>query len=176
MFKLEISIMKKQRGLILVELIAVIVLMGIIGSFTGFFLYTGINGYMMTKNTTEGALNAQMALDRITLELRDLNYFTSTPDTTAPDLSLSYKSQALTTGTRILKYDSGTNTIAINIANQDYTLLENVSSFSLAVTPKDLDNDGSVDDVATIEVGFNVNDIGKEFKTKIFPRHMVKNK
>ena len=168
--------MRKQRGFILVELITVIVLIGIIASFTGFFLNTGINGYLKTKNNTEGALNAQMALDRIALELRDLNYLTSTPDTTAPDLSLSFKSESQITGTRILKFDSGTNTIAINIANQDYVLLENVSSFSLAVTPKDLDNDGSDDDVATIEVGFNVNEIGKEFKTKIFPRHMVKNK
>ena len=81
--------MKSQKGLILVELIAVIVLIGVIGAFTTFFLYTGINGYVNTKNTTEGAMNAQMALDRISLELRDLDYFTSFTENS----SLSFTSE-----------------------------------------------------------------------------------
>jgi hypothetical protein len=171
--------MKHAKGLILIELISVIVLVGIIASFTGFFLYTGINGYMNAKTNAEGSLNAQMALDRITLELRDLNYFTSAPDTTAPDLSISYKSETLS-GTRMIKYDTSNETIFINIAGTDYKLLDDVTSFSLAVTPMDLDNDGSADDVAAIELGFKLGigneNIGKEFKTRIFPRHMVKNK
>jgi hypothetical protein len=54
-------------------------------------------------------------------------------------------------------------------------LLENVTDFSLTVTPEDLNRDG-VEDVASIEVGFHLHGIGKEFKTTIFPRHMVKNK
>jgi hypothetical protein len=43
-----------------------------------------------------------------------------------------------------------------------------------------LNNDPSENEVAAIEVGFKLgigdNHIGKEFKTRIFPRHMVKNK
>jgi type II secretory pathway pseudopilin PulG len=167
--------MKNQRGLILIELIAVIVLVGIIAAFTGFFLYTGMNGYLKTKNATEGALNAQMALDRITLELRNISYFTSA---TVPDTSLWYRSESeALPGARALKYASTDNTILISIDGTPYTLLENVSSFNLSVAPpKDLDNDGSSDDVAYIEVGFNINDVGKQFKTKIFPRNMVEHK
>ena len=160
--------MKKQRGLILVELIAVIVLMGIIGSFTGFFLYTGINGYMMTKNTTEGALNAQMALDRISLELRSIREIAPTPSST----SVTYKSETLT-GTRTLKYDGGK--IIINVDPDDYTLLEGVSSFLLSYSYQNLDHDAvPVDEVAHIDVEFNLGEIGKTFQTKIFPRNMVK--
>jgi type II secretory pathway pseudopilin PulG len=168
--------MKNHRGLILIELIAVIILVGIIATFTGFFLYTGFRGYLETKNTTEGALTAQMALDRITLELRDLNYFTSL----VQDSSLTYKSEVLD-GTRILKYDSVNNAIVINIDNTDRTLLENVpaSDFKLSKQPRDLDNDGA-DEVAYFEVAFRVgldeNRIGREFRTKIFPRHMVQDK
>jgi hypothetical protein len=33
-----------------------------------------------------------------------------------------------------------------------------------------------VEEVAHIDVGFYLPDIGKEFKTKIFPRHMVEKK
>lgn len=160
---------KSQKGLILVELIAVIVLVGIIAAFTTFFLYTGIQGYVNTKNSTEGAFSAQMALDRISRELRDLDYFAAPLE---PNESLTYTSEVLS-GTRTLKYDS--NTIWIRVGSNDYQLLEKVDSFTLSALPRDLDNDGA-DEVAFIEVGFRVNQIDRDFKTKIFPRHMVKNK
>ena len=161
--------MRNHRGFILIELIAAIVLTGIIASFTTFFLYTGFKGYLNSKNTNEGALSAQMALDRITLELRDIDYFTSAP---VANTSLSYKSEALT-GTRVLNYDSVNDEIEININNTPYKLLENVSSFILSVDCRDLDNGGSPNEVAYIDVGFNLDEIGKEFRTKIFPRNMV---
>jgi prepilin-type N-terminal cleavage/methylation domain-containing protein len=166
--------MKHQRGFILIELIAAIVLTGIIASFTTFFLYTGFNGYQKSKNTSEGALNAQMALDRITLELRNINYFTSAPDEIPPDLSMSYKSEELT-GTRTLKYNSNSDTIIINVNDIDYTLLNDVSSFSLSFTYLNLDNDAAPEDleVSRIDVGFNLNEIGKEFDARIFPRNLV---
>lgn len=161
---------KQPKGLILIELITVIVLVGIIGSFTTFFLYSGIEGYLKTKNTSEGALNAQMALDRISLELRDLNYFTSLTE----DTSLTFTSEVLS-GTRKLSYNS--NTIWISIGDSDYKLLEHVEpgSFQLSKTARDLNHDGS-DEIAYIEVGFRANEIGRNFNTKIFPRHMVKDK
>ena len=72
-----------EHGFALIELIAVIVLVGIIASFSAFFLYTGFQGYLNTKKATEGALNAQMALDRIALELRDIGNIIPTPTSTA---------------------------------------------------------------------------------------------
>ena len=165
--------MKHQRGLVLFELITVIVLVGIIGIFATFFLYSSINGYLKTKNTSEGAMDAQMALDRISLELRHLSYFTSSP-VTSGNASLSYQSEVLG-GNRMLKYDSVNDTMTINISGTDYLLLEDVTSFNLSVTADDLNLDG-VNDVASIGVGFYLHGIGKEFKTTIFPRHMVKNK
>ena len=158
------------QGLILIELITVIVLIGIIASFTTFFLYSGIQGYLSTKNTHEGALNAQMALDRISLELKHLNYFTSF----TPDSSLTFTSTVLS-GTRKLSYHS--NTIWLSIGAEDYRLLDRVTagSFRLAKTARNLNAEGS-DEVAFFEVGFRVNEIGREFSTKIFPRHMVEDK
>ena len=165
--------MNKQKGFALIELMAVIVLVGIIASFSTFFLYTGFNGYVNTKNATEGALNAQMALDRISLELRNINELTSTPTST----SLSYKSEEFT-GTRTLKYEN--QTVFIRVGTTDHMLLDNISTFNISKdAPQDLDNDGS-DDVSGIEVefrvGLNENEIGKWFRTRIFPRHMVEDK
>ena len=157
------------------ELVAAIVLTSIIAGFTAFFMYTGFKGYEDTRNRNESALSAQLALDRITLELRDLDYFTAAM---ADNISLAYTSKVLP-GNRVLKYES--QKIIIEIDNTDYPLLENVTSgsFQLSASPKDLDGNGT-DDVEYIEVGFKVGTgdsiIDKEFKTKIFPRHMVADK
>ena len=161
-----------QRGFVLIELITVIVLIGMIAGFTTIFLYTGFKGYEDSKTRNEGALSAQMALDRITLELRNINFIDPTPSST----SLTYKSETLT-GTRTLKYVG--DTILINVdppgdVAKDYTLLEDVSSFQFAYTYLNLDHDTApVDEVANIAVEFSLTDIGKKFKTKIFPRYMV---
>ena len=166
---------KQPQGLILIELITVIVLIGIIASFTTFFLYSGIEGYLKTKNTNEGALNAQMALDRITLELRNMAELTATPDTTAPDLSIYYKIESVT-GTRELIYDSSDNAIKISVNNgADYhRLIENVADCDFSFTYQNLDHDTvPVNEVALIDIRFNLTGIGKEFKTRIFPRNMV---
>ena len=163
--------MNNQQGFALIELIAVIVLVGIIASFSTFFLYTGFSGYLNTKNATEGALNAQMALDRIALELRNISDIIPTPSST----SVTYKSEELT-GTRTLKYVG--NEVFINANANDYKLLENISSFTLSFTTIDLDHrKPSDDEVAQIAVAFRISDIGnsgKEFKANIFPRNMVK--
>ncbi len=146
-----------------------IVLIGIIATFTGFFIYSGINGYLRAKYITNGSMDAQRALDRISLELRDITDITPTPGAT----TVTYHSATLT-GTRTLKYDVNTDTIFIRVDPNDYPLLENVSSFNLSYTYKNLDDDTAlVDEVANIDVAFNLKDIGKGFKTKIFPRNLV---
>ena len=161
--------MKHSKGLILIELIMTIVLIGIIATFTGFFIYSGINGYMRTQLITNGSLDAQRALDRISLELRDITSITSTPNPT----SFTYQSQTLT-GTRTLSYDENADTIFIRVEPNDYALLENVSSFNLSYDTRNLDNDpASVEEVAYIEVAFNIDGIGTDFQTRIFPRHLV---
>ncbi|MEJ2286503.1 MAG: type II secretion system protein [Desulfobacterales bacterium] len=81
--------MKQEKGLILIELIMSLVLIGIIASFTGFFIYSGINGYLRAKEITAAALDAQRALDRMSLELRYIDYFTANPVHPAPSTCVS---------------------------------------------------------------------------------------
>ena len=158
------------KGFALIELIAVIVLVGLIAAFATFFLYSGIKGYLSTKMANEGALNAQMALDRISLELRDLDYFTSFTEHS----SLTFTS-VVVSGTRRLSYSS--EAIWLSVGTDNNKLLGNVDSgsFILSKTARDLNDDGS-DEVAFFEVGFSLNEMGRDFKTKIFPRHMVDDK
>ena len=162
--------MNNQQGFALIELMAVIVLVGIIATFSASFLSTGFNAYLNTKNTTEGALNAQMALDRISMELRNINDAISFVE----DASVSYRSNELA-GTRTLRYELNSNTIQINVDNSDYNLLEDVpsNSFKLSIDCQDIDGDDVPDDIAHIDVRFQVGEIGNEFKARIFPRNMA---
>jgi type II secretory pathway pseudopilin PulG len=158
--------MKQPKGLILIELIMTLVLIGIIATFTGFFIFNGTNGYLRAKIITNGALDAQRALERISLELRTIDYFTSAPQT---DVSLTYKSTELT-GTRRVRYDSGV--IYIGTVGNQQPLLEKVTNFTLKLGHADVSEDGS-NNVKRIHVGFNIEDIGKRFQTRIFPRNLV---
>ena len=169
--------MKQEKGFILIELIMTIVLVGIIASFTGFFVYSGINGYLRAKEITASALDAQRALDRMSLELRYIDYFTANP---ALHTSLEYisKDPVLSTGIRRVLFSTSNpnnHMILIGMKDNEQPLLEHVDpgSFNLRVWYKDLDQDGTADDVAYIDVGFNIENIGTDFATRIFPRNMV---
>ena len=169
--------MKNQKGLILIELIMTIVLIGIIASFTGFFIYSGINGYLRAQYISNGSLDAQRALDRISRELRDITQIIPTPS----DTSVTYLSAAqrdgtpVLTGTRTLKWEVNTETIFIRVEPNDYPLLENVSVFNFSYDTTNLDNDPGPppDEVAYIDVEFKLRDIGTDFKARIFPRNLV---
>jgi prepilin-type N-terminal cleavage/methylation domain-containing protein len=165
--------MDNQKGFALIELMAVIVLVGIIATFSAYFLTTGFNAYLNTKNTTEGALNAQMALDRISMELRNIRELTGTPTST----SLFYKSED-PAETRTLKYEN--QQVFIRVNTTDHMLMDNISAFTISHSSQDLDDDGSNDDVSYIEVAFRVglneNAIPRWFRTRIFPRNMVEDR
>jgi len=164
------------KGFTLVELIVTIVLVGIIGTFTTLFLYTGLSGYLRARDTAEGALKAQIALDRISLELRDINAisaFNASPD---PNPSIDYTSTTLP-GQRRIRYDSTNNEIFIRIGGvggDENLLLDGVRSFAMTPNYADLNYysiGGNV--VEAINVLFTVGEINRQFSTQIFPRNMV---
>jgi prepilin-type N-terminal cleavage/methylation domain-containing protein len=156
-----------QNGFTLVELIVTIVLVGLIGVFTTLFVYTGLNGYLRARDTSEGALKAQIALDRISMELRDIDsigVFTA-------GSQIDYTSRTLS-GDRQILYGNGV--ISINAGNGARTLLDEIESFSMTLTQADLNADGS-DEVQAIEIRFNFvqERFTRQFNARIFPRNMV---
>ena len=165
-------------GLILIELVVSLVLIGIIGVFTGLFIYTGVNGYLNARDATEGALRAQVALDRIRWELRDIDSIASV-DQTGPDYSIIYTSDlaAFSGSNRTLEYHSGDNekflTLKVDTGPEN-KLLTGISSFSLAMGTADLDGiSGPKGEVSGITVTFTLKNIGQVFTTDIYPRNMV---
>jgi prepilin-type N-terminal cleavage/methylation domain-containing protein len=161
---------KYEKGFTLVELIVTLVLVGMIGTFTTLFMYTGLNGYLRAKDTSDGALKAQIALDRISFELRDINRVSDFNANTNVD----YTSETLPLARRI-RYDAGNGEILLSVGGNENLLLDDVQAFSMSVTYKDLNNYGdNVDEVETIEISFAVGEIGRPFRARIFPRHMVR--
>jgi prepilin-type N-terminal cleavage/methylation domain-containing protein len=158
---------KQENGFTLVELIVTIVLVGIIGTFTTLFMYTGLNGYLRAKDNSEGALKAQIALDRISLELRDINEI----EAFTANSKIDYFSTALT-GDRQITYNAATDTISMDVDGSVNVLLDDVQSFNITAAYSDL-IPGGTNEVEAIDVSFTVGEIGRQFSTRIFPRNMV---
>ena len=166
--KIQPSI-RAQKGFTLVELIVTLVLVGIIGTFTTLFMYTGLNGYLMAKDTSEGALKAQIALDRISLELRDIDKIDLV--TYSDDTRIDYTSVTLP-GNRKILYNGGV--ISLDVNDNPHALLDEVSDFTLRMIPQELNYFAdNKDEVQAIDVSFKVGGIEREFSARIFPRHMV---
>ena len=99
---------KQENGFTLVELVVTIILVGLVGTFTSLFIYTGLNGYLTAKDTSDGALKAQIALDRISLELRDIDKITAYNE----NVEIEYTSTTLP-GNRKITFN--TNAIIIDV-------------------------------------------------------------
>jgi type II secretory pathway pseudopilin PulG len=167
--------MEPKKGFILIELIVTIILVGIIGIFAGLFLYTGFNGYLNAKETAEGALKAQIALDRISLELKDIDSITAFNANT----SIAYTSVTLP-GARSIQYNAGSDTISIGVDGNFNVVLDNVSEFNLTTTNVDLDNSGDGNnEIAHIDLSFRISLTTtpgispRLFSTQIYPRNML---
>jgi len=155
------------KGFTLIELIVTIVLVGIIGTFTSLFLYTGISGYLTARDTAVGALKAQIALDRLSLELRDINSIDLA--TFEANGRIDYTSTTLP-GDRKILYNGGV--ISLDVDGNVNELLNEVSDFKMSLTPADLIADAK-DEVQGVNVSFKVGEIGRVFSARIFPRNMV---
>jgi prepilin-type N-terminal cleavage/methylation domain-containing protein len=161
---------KPQGGFVLIELVTTLVLIGIIGVFAGLFLYTGINGFMASKRNSETALAAQITLDRISAELRQIS---SLPIAPIANTSITYLSNDKDlTGTRKIRYDSGAGIIYFSRDGVENPLLDKVATFSLAWTSANMDNAGG-DEISTIQIGFTIADVGTPFNVRIHPRFFI---
>jgi len=160
--------MRPESGFTLIEIVVVLVLLGVIATFSSLFLVTGIEGYLSSREASKAALKARVTLNRISLELRDINDIPSAPVT---NTSITYTSDTLP-GTRVTKFSGGN--LYISVDGTDYMLLDNVSNPALTATYDDLDNDSSNgNEVAYIDVGFTISNIPSAFDVRIYPRNLV---
>ncbi len=166
-----------QKGLILIELVVTLILIGIIGGFTGLFLYTGVTGFLTSKKTSETALKAQATMDRITIELRNIKWESNRPVLNSTSITYQSDDTENLPGTRSISYNSSNGTINLTVDGTPNVLLDQIqpNSFNLSWTERDLNNlfsDG--DELAEIQIVFKVLDVGTQFTVRVYPRNMVK--
>ena len=162
--------MHKEAGFTLIEVVASLVIVGIIAVFSSLFLVVGLQGYEFTRNAADAAVNAEVALNRISLELKTIEKIPlGSPPVTNSSLTYT-SSEDILTGTREIKFDSGNLYITVN--SVDYKLIGDVTTPLVEVQLDDLDNDGAADDVAYITVGFTLSSI-PAFQVRVYPRTMI---
>ena len=155
--------LKQEAGFTLIEIIVTLMLVGILSVFAGLFMTTFLNGYFMVKNNSDTAMKAQMALDRISIELKDVSALSA----------LTYNSLITYTNPsgagRTIKF-VGSNIYLSTPA--DNILIDHVQAFQLSATYRNVYN-VTANDVAFIDIGFTVSGYNNPFSTRIFPRTRV---
>jgi prepilin-type N-terminal cleavage/methylation domain-containing protein len=161
---------KREAGFTLIEVVVTLVLVGILSVFAGMFMTTFLNGYFMVKNNSDTAMKAQMALDRISLELQNISPISPSvpsPVSVLTDNSLITYTNLSGTG-RTIKF-VGSNIYLSTPA--DNILIDNVQAFTLSATYRNVYR-VAADDVAFIDIGFTVSGYNT-FSTRIFPRTRI---
>jgi prepilin-type N-terminal cleavage/methylation domain-containing protein len=166
-----------QKGFTLIELVTTLILVGIIGAFTSFFLYTGTLGFLTSKFSSEAALKAQIALDRISTELRHIQVLVS-PTPTSTNIGYRSFDQSLLPGVRRISYNSANREILLSVDGNSNVLLDNVNTFAFSGATRDLDNSGDGNnEISEIRVTFTVRSASGDnetgFSAVIYPRSML---
>jgi prepilin-type N-terminal cleavage/methylation domain-containing protein len=155
--------MGNEKGFTLIELVATLVLVGIMAVGIAYFLVPGIQGYLFAQENAELTQKVELAMTRLTRELREC--YTCNGDQGQIDLAPPGYSFKNTLGNRTVELMNG------NLQINGYTLLDNIQSdpreilyrYSNATKPLLYD--------LHIEIAHLNNSDTQSFKTRIFPRN-----
>ena len=160
-----------HRGLVLIELVTTLILIGIIGVFTGMFLYTGVTGFITSKKISETALKTQNALMRISLELDDMIQVASVPVPVFTNNSIRYRSnRADMPGTREIRFDPDPGRLTLRVDGSPFLLLDGVDSFTVSTEQEDLDYEDNDEELTAINISLKMAGVGTVFTKYIYPR------
>jgi prepilin-type N-terminal cleavage/methylation domain-containing protein len=122
---------QKKTGFTLIELIAVLLIMGVVAALASLTIPRYYNGYLMARDGQSISQNAQTALTRIGLELRSLLTVSATAasPTSVSYTRLSNSTTSPTVLNNILALSN--NTITLTSNGTVNTLLNNVNTFIL---------------------------------------------
>ncbi|RPJ14737.1 MAG: prepilin-type N-terminal cleavage/methylation domain-containing protein [Deltaproteobacteria bacterium] len=163
-----------HSGFVLIELVVTLILIGVIGTFTSLFLYTGVTGFITSKKISETALKTQIAMDRIGIELRNMVQDTTTPVPVFASNSIRYKTDKTEMpGTREVSFDSSSNRLSLRVNGTSYLLLDGVQSFTVATDAVDMDYENSDNELSAIRIVLQMVDVGTQFTMRFYPRNPI---
>lgn len=118
------------KGFTLIEMIASLLLMGIIGAIAGLGMVQIIDGFLFSKDNAETVQKSQLVMARLAKEFQNITSISAIP---APSgLSLTYSRNRLDpTDTHTLSYDPAADTLKLD----GDLLISEVSRFQLRYYP-----------------------------------------
>lgn len=161
---------RTQRGITLLEVVIGMIILGIIASVGAFFFVTGIKGYTQTREASDLALKADVALERMSIELRNLDGLASgNTVTVVTDTSITYESTVLP-GTRTIGRSGSLLYLQINGGAQ-HTLMDGVTAFHLSADTAEMNGDATHLEVTAVHISFVAG--GKTFSMQVLPRQFL---
>lgn len=155
----------------LLEVIIGMVILGTIASVGAFFFVTGIKGYTQTREASDLALKADAALERMSIELRDLDGLAAgSTVTVVTDTSITYESTVLP-GTRTIGHGGGVIYLQTSAGGAQYTLMDGVTAFHLSVDTAEMNGDATHQEITAVHISFVAG--GKTFSTQVLPRQFL---
>lgn len=160
--------MRTQAGFTLIELIASIVILGVIGIGTATVISLGARGFFNARNADNAGVSAQIALERISLELRDASGGPGAGGAirvlTDPPRIVYTTTLATLPGTRTLTFAAGEITLTPSSGGTARTLIGGVASCTMGFS--------GTAHASTLTVSFTLTDAptGQVFTITVKPR------
>jgi len=178
--------MRRDSGFTLIEVIASLVLFGIIALVAGMGIVSFAKGYVFTRDSTHMAQKAQLAMARLNREFMEITNIAAKVDT-QPDPYVIYDNisgrHAIAKDGNIIKMffnlPSGTVTLP---STDDNTLIDNVNSLTLSYFRDFQTNQtwvfgtDTIDLLAAIQFDFTLIGVGGHFSTIVYSRNIPRNK
>ena len=148
-----------EKGFTLIEIIASLVILVIVGALVIISTVKIVQGFVFTKMNAETSQKAHIALNRLTKEFTNITSVTS-----GDSKSIFFDSRSYIDGTPVtqsVSWVGSDNPLLLNT----YTLVDNVSDFSLTY----------FDEYKVIEITlslFGANDNVSVFTTRVVPRNL----
>ncbi|HDR15660.1 MAG TPA: type II secretion system protein [Desulfobacteraceae bacterium] len=151
--------MRSRGGFTLIEIIAVLVLLGILGVMAAFGIATGVQGYLTAAENAAMSQKAQLAVNRLSREI--LECFDCDQDNSSFDVGTktTYTFEN-TLGQRLVEHESGT------VKLESEVLVDSVSNFDMT---RDSNDDRLI--IITLRLSHQTSGSTQEFKTSILPRN-----
>jgi len=129
MCRMKSLTLDRRSGFTLIEIVCVLVLLGLLALFGTQMLTTAVRGYTNARNADEVVQKAQMALQRMTV---DLSYIVPT-NLSGTSSSIQYADTSGVVGNHIIS-QNGNRLLYQQGGATNYTLLDGVAANSLSFT------------------------------------------